>query len=88
MLKRILGKHNIDTCFQSVRQLGSILNSGKDLTRGDLVSRVYKIPCSCGQFYIGRTHQQFTERFIEHQNSIVKNRTNNKASRHFCFGSS
>ena len=44
MLKRILGKHNIDTCFQSVRPLGSFLNSGKDLTRGDLVSGVYKIP--------------------------------------------
>ena len=32
-LKRILGKHNIDTCFQSVRPLGSFLNSGMDLTR-------------------------------------------------------
>ena len=68
MLKRILGKHNIDTCFQSVRPLGSFLNYGKDLTRGDLVSGVYKIPCSCGKFYIGRTHQQFSERFIEHRN--------------------
>ena len=72
MLKRISGKHNIDTCFQSVRPLGSFLNSGKDLTRGDLVSGVYKIPSSCGKFYIGRTHQQFTERFIEHRNSIEK----------------
>ena len=40
--------------------------------RGDLVSGVYKIPCSCGKFYTGRTHQQFTERFIEHRNSIEK----------------
>ena len=71
-LKRSLGKHNTDTCFQSVRPLGSFLNSGKDLTRGDLVSGVYKIPCSCGKFYIGRTHQQFIERFIEHRNSIEK----------------
>ena len=88
MLKRILGKHNIDTCFQSVRPLSSFLNSGKDLTRGDLVSEVYKIPCSCGKFYIGRTHQQFTERFIEHRNSIEKNPTIKKASGNFCFGSS
>ena len=33
-------------------------------------SGVYSIPCSCGKFYIGRTHQQFIERFIEHRNSI------------------
>ena len=52
ILKRILCKHNIDTCFQSVRPLGSFLSSGKDLTRGDLVSGVQKIPCSCGKFYI------------------------------------
>ena len=72
LLKRILSKYNIDTYFQSVRPLGSFLNSGKDLTREDSVSGVYKIPCSCGKFYIGRTHQQFTERFIEHRNSIEK----------------
>ena len=55
-----------------MRPLGSFLNSGKDLTRGDLVCGVYKIPSSCGKFYIGRTHQQFTERFIEHRYSIEK----------------
>ena len=64
VLKRILRKYNIDTCFQSARPLDSFLNSGKDLTRGDLVSGMYKIPCSCGKFYIGRTYQQFIERFI------------------------
>ena len=46
------------------------LNSGKDITRNILSSGVYSIPCSCGKFYIGRTHQQFVERFIEHRNSI------------------
>ena len=72
MLKRILRKHNIDTCFQSVKPLGSFLNSGKGLTRGDLFRGVYKIPCSCGKFYIVRAHKQFTERFTEHRNSIEK----------------
>ena len=60
MLKRFLRKHRIDTCFQAVRPLGSFLNSGKDSNRGDLVSGVYKILCSCGKFYIVRTHQQPT----------------------------
>ena len=72
MFKRILGKHNIDTCFQLVRPLGSFLNSGKYLSRGHLVSGVYKIPCSGGKFYIVRAHQKFIERFIEHRNSIEK----------------
>ena len=55
-----------------MRPLGSFLNSGKDLTWGYLVSGVYKISCSCGKFYIGRTHQQYTERFIEHRKSVEK----------------
>ena len=50
MLRRILRKHNIDTCFRSVRSLDSFLNSGKDFSRGDLVSGVCKILCSCGKF--------------------------------------
>ena len=73
MLKRILRKHNIDAYFQSVRELGIFFfNSGKDLTQGGLVNGVYKIPCSCGKFHIGRTHQQFIGRFNEHRNSIEK----------------
>ena len=51
-----------------MRSLASLFNSGKDLARGDLVSGVHKIPCSCGKFYIGRTHQKF----IEHRDSIKK----------------
>ena len=72
MLKQTLCKHNIHTCFQSVRPLGSFLYSGKDLTQGDLVSGMYKIPCSCGKFCICRTHQQFIDGFIEQSKSIEK----------------
>ena len=53
--------------------MGGFLNSGKELTWGNLVSGVYKIPCSCGKFYNGRTHKKFIEAFIEHRNSIEKN---------------
>jgi len=67
MLKQILCMHNINTCFQSVRPLGSLISSWRDLTQGHLVSGVYKIHCSFGKFYIGRTHQQFIERFIDHE---------------------
>jgi thiamine kinase-like enzyme len=52
--------------------MGNFFSSGKDLTRGILVGGVYKIPSSYGKFYIGRAHQQFVERFIEHRNSIEK----------------
>ena len=30
------------------------------------------IPCSFRKLYIGRTHQQFIESFIEHRDSIEK----------------
>ena len=66
-----------------MRPLGGFLNSGKDLTRGDLVSEVYKIPCSCGNFYISRTEQQFIEIFIEHCDSIEINLQLRKAPETF-----
>jgi len=72
MLKRILCKHNIDPSFQSVRPKSSFLNFEKNLTQGDLDSGVDKIACFRGKFYIGRSDQQFLERFIEHRNSIPK----------------
>ena len=42
------------------------------MTPGNWVSWVYGIPCCCGKFYIGRTHLQFVEKFIEHRDSIEK----------------
>jgi hypothetical protein len=77
--KQILHKYNVDACFQSIRPLSSFLNSGKE----NLVSWVYSIPCSWGKFYIGRTHQQFVERFIEHRNSIEKTLELSKPSETF-----
>ena len=69
-IKRNLLKNNISTYSKSIRPLSNFLNSGKDITRNSLASGVYSIPCSCGKFYVGRTHQQFVVRFIEPWNSI------------------
>jgi len=64
-------KHTISTCFKSILRLLSIfLDSGKDITRKRLARRLYSTHCFCGKFYVGRTHQQFVERFIENRNSI------------------
>ena len=38
IFKRISRKHNINTCFQSVRPIVSLLNSRKDLTLGKLAN--------------------------------------------------
>ena len=82
MLSWILRKRNVDTCFQSVRPLDSFLNCGKALTRGDLVFGVCKIPCSCGKFYIGRTHNNLCKIYWVSQLNR-KNPTIKKASWNF-----
>ena len=33
---------------------------------------MYQIPCSCGNYYIGRTHQNLGTRFQQHKESIEK----------------
>ena len=39
-IKRTLLKHNISTCFKSIRPLSNFLNSGKDITRNIVSSGV------------------------------------------------
>jgi len=50
----------------------SLLNSGKDKTPVTRLRRVYQIPCSCGNYYIGRTHQNLGTRLEEYKESIEK----------------
>jgi hypothetical protein len=65
----------------------SFLSFEKDLTRENLISGGFSSggPCSCGKFYIGRTHQQFLERFIEDCNSIEKTLELSKPPKTFVY---
>ena len=50
--------------------MASFLNSGKDRTSVGQQSGVYKIPCTCGRSYVGRTNQNLKMRLLQHHNSI------------------
>ena len=49
-----------------------LFNGDKDKTSPIPGSSAYRIPCSCGRFYIGRTQKQFGETLSEHRSSIDK----------------
>jgi len=57
---RILNKHNIRTIFKSPKKIGQILRNPKDQKSPFSSAGVYKIPCSCGQIYIGETGRMST----------------------------
>ena len=71
-LKRILKKHKLSVAFKNSNITQNFFNNGKDKTSPILGSGVYRIPCSCGCFYVGRTQQQLGERLSEHKSSIDK----------------
>ena len=71
-LKKFKKKHNFSISFKPEEKVENFFSSGKDKTDPILGSDAYRIPCSCGKFYIGRTHQQLGERVHENKISIDK----------------
>ncbi|XP_076390580.1 uncharacterized protein LOC105662853 [Megachile rotundata] len=64
---RILRKHNIRTVFTTHTKIGQLLTSPKDPQPQLSTPGVYKIPCSCGQIYIGETGRSVNTRLTEHE---------------------
>ena len=50
----------------------NLLNFGKDKTPVTRLRGMYQIPRSCGNYYIGRTHQNLGTRLQQHKESIEK----------------
>jgi len=50
---RILNIHNIKTIFKPPKKIAQILKNSKDQRPPLNFTGIYKIPCSCGQVYIG-----------------------------------
>ena len=50
----------------------NLLNFGKDKTPVTRLRGVSQIPCSCGNYYIGRIHQNLGTRIYQHKESIEK----------------
>ena len=59
--------------FRSGRSLRSVLTKVKDaLTMEKLSKVVYRVPCSCGEAYIGETVRRLETRMKEHRDACQK----------------
>ena len=66
-IRRVCRKFNIRVVFKSGRTLRSMLTKVKDtLPLGKQSNVVYRIPCSCGQVYIGETKRRLETRLKNH----------------------
>nr|XP_060615668.1 uncharacterized protein LOC132765391 [Anolis sagrei ordinatus] len=64
---KLMRKHNIQTICKPTKKIQQMLRSAKD-KRDPLTSAgVYRIPCSCGQVYIGTTKRSAQTRIKEHE---------------------
>lgn len=69
-VRRICRKFGFRVVFKSGYTLRSILTRVKDKLPMEKKSMVvYKIPCSCGKFYIGETRRRLETRMKEHQDA-------------------
>ena len=66
-------KFNIRVVFKSGQTLRSMLTKVKDtLPLGKQSNVVYRIPCSCGQVYIGETKRRLETRLKEHRDACER----------------
>ena len=79
-LRRVCRKYGIRTVFTTISTLRQQLTRVKDVD--PLLKRagvVYKIPCSCGQEYIGETKRTLETRLKEHQAATRRGETEKSA---------
>ena len=72
-IRRVCRKFNIRVVFKSGQTLRSMLTKVKDtLPLGKQSNVVYRIPCSCGQVYIGETKRRLETRLKEHRDACER----------------
>ena len=72
-IRRVCRKFNIRVVFKSGLTLHSMLTKVKDtLPPGKQSNVVYRIPCSCGQVYIGETKRRLETRLKEHRDACER----------------
>ena len=72
-IRRVCRKFDVRVVFRSGQTLRSMLTRVKDaLPLGKQSRIVYRIPCSCGQVYIGETIRRLETRMKEHQDACKK----------------
>ena len=72
-LKRQLNKEGLNVIFLRGRTIGQWLcnNKPKGIPKR-WKQKIYKVPCECGQFYIGETGIWFDERENQHKYAVKK----------------
>ena len=68
-------------CFYGLPKIHN-LSREDPIPKGE-TSGVYRIPCSCGLWYIGRTDQQLTDRLTQHSTSINSTLKKRKKTENF-----
>ncbi|KAJ4434821.1 hypothetical protein ANN_23392 [Periplaneta americana] len=68
-ISRILQKVNIKTIHKPQSKIRSHLRQVKD-SQGLRTPGIYKIPCECGEVYIGQTGRTIEDRIKEHKRSL------------------
>jgi aromatic ring-cleaving dioxygenase len=68
-IARLLVKYNIKTSFSSSGKLKQFLRPAKDAIPLHAAG-IYRVPCECGQVYIGQTGRLVATRLTEHRRNI------------------
>nr|XP_060617816.1 uncharacterized protein LOC132767173 [Anolis sagrei ordinatus] len=68
---KLMRKHNIQTIYKPTKKIQQMLRSAKDKRDPLTSSGVYRIPCSCGQVYIGTTKRSAQTRIKEHERHCI-----------------
>lgn len=75
-IARCFNNEHTKLAFYNLRTVRDVFTKLKDSTPYDLQSQVvYKIPCSCGNCYIGQTKQYLKERLRQHRNDCREQHT-------------
>lgn len=69
-ISNFLKQFNLRSAFRNDSSLSSMLVHTKDIADPLQCSGVYKLNCSCGKFYVGRTIRSFNVRFKEHKSQL------------------
>lgn len=64
---RLLQKENIKTIYKPTRKVKECLRSAKDKRDPLSTPGIYRIPCTCGNVYVGTTKRSINTRIKEHK---------------------
>jgi hypothetical protein len=78
-LGRILLKNGFQVGFKPVRKIKDSLASVKDKIEPLQKEGVYRVPCTCGEVYVGQTRRNIYTRIQEHKQALKKLEQNKSA---------